>query len=55
MGVLGPGLAGILAIWLGAREIFFIDAATFVIAGFLLLSLPKSLMDVTPKKDESSV
>src|SRR5680860_597681 len=51
LGVLGPGLAGILAVWLGAREIFFIDAATFVIAGFLLLSLPKNFLNA-PKEDD---
>jgi NRE family putative nickel resistance protein-like MFS transporter len=55
LGVLGPGLAGILAIWLGAREIFFVDAATFVIAGILLLSLPKSMLDVTQKQDNETV
>jgi len=51
LGVLGPGLAGILAIWFGAREIFFIDAGTFVIAGFLLLSLPKNFLNA-PKEDD---
>jgi NRE family putative nickel resistance protein-like MFS transporter len=51
LGVLGPGLAGILAIWLGAREIFLVDAATFVIAGILLLSLPKDFLNA-PKKEE---
>src|SRR5680860_289312 len=50
LGVLGPGLAGILAVWLGAREIFFIDAATFIIAGILLLTLPKGFLNV-PKED----
>lgn len=53
--MLGPGLAGILAIWLGAREMFFVDAATFVIAGILLLSLPKSALDVTEKQDDDTV
>ncbi|SDE92343.1 MFS transporter, NRE family, putaive nickel resistance protein [Pricia antarctica] len=51
LGVLGPGLAGIFAIWLGAREIFLIDAATFIIAGILLMSLPKSFLNV-PKEDD---
>ncbi|HDZ06431.1 hypothetical protein LCGC14_0513260 [marine sediment metagenome] len=55
LGVLGPGLAGIMAIWLGARDIFFVDAATFVIAGILLLSLPKSALDVTEKQDDDTV
>ena len=55
LGVLGPGLAGILAIWLGAREIFFVDAGTFVIAGILLLSLPKSKLDVISDEVEGKI
>jgi NRE family putative nickel resistance protein-like MFS transporter len=41
LGVLGPGLAGIVAVWLGAREIFFVDALSFVAAAVLILSIPK--------------
>jgi MFS transporter, NRE family, putaive nickel resistance protein len=44
LGVLGPGLAGAVAAWLGAREIFFVDAATFIIAAVLVLSLPPLLV-----------
>lgn len=44
LGVLGPGLAGILAIWLGAREIFFVDAASFILAGILIVTLPGHLL-----------
>jgi NRE family putative nickel resistance protein-like MFS transporter len=44
LGVLGPSLAGILAVWLGSRQIFFIDAASFVIAGILILLLPTNKM-----------
>lgn len=51
LGVLGPGLAGVLAIWFGARDIFFIDAGTFIIAGVLLVSLPKNFLNA-PKKDD---
>lgn len=40
LGVLGPGMAGILAVWLGARDIFFVDAVSFVLAGILILLLP---------------
>src|SRR5215217_9180316 len=36
LGVLGPGLAGGVAAWLGAREIFFVDAATFIIAAVFI-------------------
>jgi MFS transporter, NRE family, putaive nickel resistance protein len=44
LGILGPGLAGIVAIWFGAREIFFIDAASFIIAGILIMTLPGDLI-----------
>lgn len=47
LGMLGPGLAGILAIWLGAREIFFVDAASFILAGILILTLPGNLIKKT--------
>lgn len=40
LGILGPALAGIMAVWFGAREIFLIDALTFVLAGVLILSIP---------------
>jgi NRE family putative nickel resistance protein-like MFS transporter len=43
LGVLGPGVAGIFASWLGPREIFLADAASFVIAGVLVLLLPSDL------------
>src|SRR5215216_816090 len=44
LGVLGPGLAGGVAAWLGARQIFFVDAASFIIAAVFILSLPSSLV-----------
>jgi NRE family putative nickel resistance protein-like MFS transporter len=42
LGVLGPGLAGILAVAWGSRDIFFIDALTFVISSLLILFIPIS-------------
>jgi NRE family putative nickel resistance protein-like MFS transporter len=45
LGVLGPGLAGGIAVWLGAREIFFVDAATFIIAAVFILTLPSLLVE----------
>ncbi|MGH7240371.1 MAG: MFS transporter, partial [Candidatus Saccharimonadales bacterium] len=36
LGVLGPGLAGVFAAWLGAREVFFVDALSFIIAAILI-------------------
>src|SRR5215203_5505281 len=51
LGVLGPGLAGGVAAWLGAREIFFVDAATFIIAAVFILSLPSLLVAKKRKGD----
>ena len=45
LGVLGPGLAGGVAAWLGARQIFFVDAASFIIAAVFILTLPSLLVD----------
>ena len=44
LGVLGPGIAGGVAAWLGARQIFFIDAASFIIAAVFILTLPSLLV-----------
>ncbi|MGB4397809.1 MAG: MFS transporter [Daejeonella sp.] len=44
LGFLGPALGGVMAIWFGARQIFFIDAATFIVAGILIMTLPGNIM-----------
>jgi NRE family putative nickel resistance protein-like MFS transporter len=51
LGVLGPGLAGVIAVWLGAREIFFVDAASFIIAAVIILTLPPLLIPKSENKD----
>ncbi len=43
LGVLGPGIAGGVAVLIGARSIFYLDAATFLISALLILTLPRSL------------
>lgn len=50
LGVLGPGLAGGVAVWLGEREIFFVDAASFIVAAIFILALPS--LSVTTKKND---
>ncbi|MES2063110.1 MAG: MFS transporter [Bacteroidota bacterium] len=54
LGVLGPGLAGILAVWFGAREIFFIDAGSFIIAGILILLLPGKKLQKKVDKNQKT-
>lgn len=55
LGVLGPGLAGILAAWLGVRDIFLVDAASFVLAGILILTLPGQLLNHPPDQPKESL
>ncbi|GHF58233.1 NRE family putative nickel resistance protein-like MFS transporter [Deinococcus metalli] len=40
LGIVGPGLAGALAAWLGTRTLFAVDAASFLLSGLLILTLP---------------
>lgn len=40
LGIVGPGLAGVLAALIGSRSLFLFDAATFVLAGLLVTTLP---------------
>ncbi len=43
LSMLGPTIAGIIAAWLGARQLFLIDAASFLLAAVLISSLPGKL------------
>ena len=49
LGMLGPGLAGGLAVWFGSRQIFLFDALSFVISSILVFFIPLTLL----KKDET--
>lgn len=40
LGIVGPGLAGVLAALVGSRTLFVFDAASFALAGLLVLTLP---------------
>jgi len=44
LGVLGPGLAGGMAVLMGLRQIFFFDAASFIVAGILIFLIPGNLI-----------
>ena len=46
LGVLGPVLAGVIAAWVGTRQVFFLDGVTFLLATFLIATLPGQLMGV---------
>jgi MFS transporter, NRE family, putaive nickel resistance protein len=43
LSVLGPGLAGAVAAFIGARQVFFLDAISFVVAAILIFTLPGQL------------
>jgi MFS transporter, NRE family, putaive nickel resistance protein len=50
LGVLGPGLAAGLAMWVGGRSIFWLDGLTFLIAAMLVATLPGQLRVDTATK-----
>jgi NRE family putative nickel resistance protein-like MFS transporter len=54
LGMLGPGLAGGLAVFMGARQVFFFDAVTFVVAAFLILAIPGKLIAADKKLSSSA-
>lgn len=43
LGVLGPGIAGSVAALIGARQVFFLDGLSFLIAAVVILTLPGHL------------
>jgi len=53
LGVLGPAVAGVLAGWLGARSVFFVDAGTFIIAAIVIFTLPTTLKVATEKTNDN--
>lgn len=52
LGVLGPGLAGSVAAFVGTRQVFFLDGLTFLVAATLVITLPGQLM-VTQQPQEA--
>jgi MFS transporter, NRE family, putaive nickel resistance protein len=53
LGVFGPGIAAVLAIFIKPRELFFWDGASFLIAALLIASLPRSLRVEASDEDNS--
>lgn len=43
LGVFGPGIAGAIALFIGARDLFFWDGMSFVIAAILIATIPNNL------------
>ncbi len=41
--ILGPGLAGVMASWLGARTIFWLDSLSFLIAALVIITIRQPL------------
>ena len=56
LGVFGPGIAGVLALFIGARELFFWDGLSFIIAAILIGTLPGNLRtDITSSPARSPI
>jgi len=43
LGIMGPGLAGVAAAWLGARKIFMLDSLTFLLSALFILFISRHL------------
>jgi MFS transporter, NRE family, putaive nickel resistance protein len=41
LGIMGPGIAGIAAAWLGTRQIFLADALTFILSALFVLTISR--------------
>ncbi|WP_055073775.1 MFS transporter [Pseudanabaena sp. 'Roaring Creek'] len=54
LGVLGPGIAGSVSAWIGARQIFFLDAISFFLAAILIFTLPNQLRVERNENSEKS-
>jgi MFS transporter, NRE family, putaive nickel resistance protein len=52
LGVFGPGIAGVLALFIGARDLFFWDGLSFLLAAILIGTLPGDLR-VNASEDKS--
>ncbi len=46
LAIMGPGLAGMAAAWLGTREIFLLDAFTFLLSALFVLSISRHLFQL---------
>lgn len=55
LGILGPGIAGFFALWFGPRDIFFIDAISFIAAALLILSVPSRALYQNNSYDSSTI
>ncbi|WP_019500592.1 MFS transporter [Pseudanabaena sp. PCC 6802] len=55
LGILGPGLAGSIAAFIGTRQIFFLDGITFLVASISIFRLPGELMVDRDRKTTQTV
>ena len=53
LGILGPALAGILAVAWGSRQIFFVDSFSFIISSVLVFFIPISPVNKEAGKSSS--
>jgi MFS transporter, NRE family, putaive nickel resistance protein len=51
LGILGPGMAGGIAALVGIKQIFLLDALSFLIAALLIITLPNQIRAAEPTGD----
>jgi NRE family putative nickel resistance protein-like MFS transporter len=55
LGMLGPGLAGVVAVFWGSRQIFLVDAFSFILSSVLVFFIPFSFLKEGPPSKQSSI
>lgn len=53
LAVMGPGLAGAAAVLMGSREIFFADAASFLLSSLFVLSISRIFFSLPARQAEA--
>jgi len=55
LGMLGPGLAGVVAVFWGSRQIFLVDALTFIISSVFVFFIPFSFLKEERQSKHTSI
>jgi NRE family putative nickel resistance protein-like MFS transporter len=48
LAIMGPGIAGIAAAWIGSRNIFLLDSLSFLLSALFVLAISRQLFSISP-------
>jgi NRE family putative nickel resistance protein-like MFS transporter len=55
LAIMGPGIAGIAATWLGSREIFLADSISYLLSALLVLAISRNLFSLKVNAEKSEI